>query len=55
MTSQLTYHGRPLSSLYAEYVDKVRADDRKPLPLAEWAHDPAHTAQFRAAFNIEVS
>jgi hypothetical protein len=52
MTTRLTYQGKPLSYLYAEYADRVRAAGGAPLPLAEWVHDPAHSPQFRAAFQV---
>lgn len=52
MTAPLTYNGKPLSYLYAQYADRVRAKGGTPLPLAEWVHDPAHSPQFRAAFKV---
>lgn len=52
MTAPLTYNGKPLSYLYADYVDTVRATGGTPLPLAEWVVDPAHSPQFRAAFKV---
>ena len=52
MSARLTYNGKPLSYLYAEYTDKVRARGDVPLPLNEWVHDPAHSPQFKAAFQV---
>jgi hypothetical protein len=52
MTRPLTYNGHPLSYWYAEYVDAVHRRGGIPLPLVDWAADPAHSPRFRTAFQV---
>lgn len=52
MTRPLTYNGHPLSYWYAEYVDTCHRRGGIPLPLVDWAADPAHSPRFRTAFAV---